>query len=122
MGSIREGADAVEPKAAPAAPALPAVPGTPVVGEHMDAGDGSSLPALDGVKQPPSPSQRAATTLPATPKGDEVMDVDATAPGERLTKKQKLEQTQDAVLELTNLVKVILDGLSGLHETLTQNT
>ena len=59
---------------------------------------------------------------PATPKGDEVMDVDATAPGERLTKKQKLEQTQDAVLELTNLVKVILDGLSGLHETLTQNT
>ena len=50
------------------------------------------------------------------------MDVDATAPAERLTKKQKLEQTQDAVLELTNLVRVILDGLSGLHETLTQNT
>ena len=138
MGSVREGADAVEPKAAPAAPALAAVPGTPaapalaavpgtpVVGDHVDAGNGTSLPALDGVRQPPSPSQQAATTPPATPKGDgvgdEVMDVDATAPAERLTKKQKLEQTQDAVLELTNLVRVILDGLSGLHETLTQNT
>ena len=50
------------------------------------------------------------------------MDVDAPGPSERVTKKQKLEQTQEAVLELTNLVKVILDGLSGLHQTVTENT
>ena len=82
MGSVRESADAVEPKASPAAPAgaavpgtpaapaLAAVPGTPGVGDHVDAG--TSFPALDGVKQPPSPSQQAATTPPATPKGTEM--------------------------------------------------
>ena len=137
MGSVRESADAVEPKAAPAvpavpavaavpgtpsAPALPAAPGTPRAGDRVDVG--TSFPAPDGVKQPQSPSQQAATTPPATPKGDgdEVLDVDAPGPSERVTKRQKLEQTQDALLELTNLVKVILEGLSGLHQALTLNT
>ena len=139
MGSVRETAEVVEPKAsARAAPAVPNVPGTPAVAEPLDArgntpspprgnaGDGSSLPALDGDKQPPSPSQVAATTPPATPRGDgvgdAVLDVDAIAPEERLSKKQKLEQTQDAVLELTQLVKVVLDGMSGLHDTVSQST
>ena len=139
MGSVREAAEVVEPKAsAPAAPAVPDVPGTPAVAEQLDArgntpspprgnaGGGSGLPVLDGEKQPPSPSQVAATSPAATPRGDAVgdavVDVDANAPEERLSKKQKLEQTQDAVLELTQLVKVVLDGMSGLHDTVSQST
>ena len=131
MGSVRESADAVEPKAAPAAPAgaavpgtptLAAVPGTPGVGDHVDAE--TSLPALDGIQQAASPSQQAATTPPATPKGDgdEVMEVGVPGPSERVSKKQKLEQTQEAVVQLTSLVKTTMEGLSSLHETLTLNT
>ena len=132
MGSVKEGA-AVEPLAAePKAAAAPATlegvatrgstPSPPRAG----TGEASALPALDGDKQPPSPSQVAATTPPVTPKGDaigdSVLDVDAIAPEERLSKKQKLEQTPAAVLELTNLVKVMLDGMSGLHDTVSQST
>ena len=106
MGSVREGAvvepaEVAEPKAgAPAAPAVPDAPATPAVAEQMDArgrtpspprgtgGEGSALPVLDGVKPPNSPSQVAATSPPATPRGEAVLDVDAHAPDERLSKKQ----------------------------------
>ena len=42
MGSVRESADAFEPKAAPAAPAVAAVPGTPAA---------PALPAVPGTLQ-----------------------------------------------------------------------
>ena len=62
-----------------------------------------------------------ATSPPATPRGEAVLDANANAPDERLSKKQKLEETQDAVFELTQLVKLVLDGMSGMHHTLSQS-
>ena len=136
MGSV----DAVEPKAMPAAPAgvavpgtptlaavpgtpaAPAAPGTPRAGDRVDVG--TALPSLDGIQQAGSPSQQAATTPPATPKGDgdEVLEVGVPGPSERVSKKQKLEQTQEAVVQLTSLMKTTMEGLQSLHETLTLNT
>ena len=103
MGSVRESSDEMAaPKAAPAmpegvavpgTPALPAAPGTPMphvgpgtpgIGDHVDTGK--------------SPSQQAATTPPASPKGvgDEVVEVPEAS--ERVSKKQRIEQTQEAVV------------------------
>ena len=136
MGSV----DAVEPKAMPAGPAgvavpgtpslaavpstpaAPAAPGTPRAGDRVDVG--TALPSLDGIQQVGSPSQQAATSLPASPKGDgdEIPEVGVPGPSERVSKKQKIEQTQEAVVQLTSLMKTTLEGLQSLHETLKLNT
>ena len=72
---------------------------------------------MDGVNAPNSPSQVAATTPPGTPVGEGGPNMDA-APEERVSKKQR---TQDTVYELTQLVKTVLDGLAGMNDTLAQS-
>ena len=41
---------------------------------------------------------------------------------ERVSKKQRIEQTQEAVVQLTSLVKTTLEGLQSLQATVTANT
>ena len=41
---------------------------------------------------------------------------------ERVSKKQRIEQTQEAVTQLTGLMKTTLEGLQALHDTLKMNT
>ena len=94
--------------AVPGTPMPPAGPGTPGIGDPVDTGK--------------SPSQQAATSPPASPKGegDEVVEVPEAS--ERVSKKQRIEQTQEAVVQLTGLMKTTLEGLQALHETLKLNT
>ena len=127
MGSVRESQESMAaPKAAPAMPEGVAVPGTPTLG----AVPGTPMPHVgpgtpgigDQVDTGKSPSQQAATSPPASPKevGDEVVEVPE-AP-ERVSKKQRIEQTQEAVVQLTGLMKTTLEGLQALHDTLKLNT
>ena len=102
-------------------PAAPAVPGTPGIGDHVGAG--TSLPAIDGIQQAASPSQQAATTPPVTPKGMERKSLRLVYPvlqNERV--KNKSLQTQEAVVQLTSLVRRTMEGLQSLHERLTAST
>ena len=66
-----------------------------------------------------SPSQQAATTPPASPK-DETLDATALPEplGERKSKKQRLEETQETVAQLAGLVQSTLEGMKSLHDTL----
>ena len=50
------------------------------------------------------------------------MEVGVPVPAERVSKKQKIEQTQEAVVQLTSLMKTTMEGLKSLHEILTVNT
>ena len=83
-------------------------PGTPGIGDHVDTGK--------------SPSQQAATTPPASPKGVGDEAVEAPEAPERVSKKQRIEQTQEAVAQLAGLMKTTLEGMQALHGTLKMNT
>ena len=126
MGSVREGSDEMAaPKAAPAmpeggvpgTPALPAAPGTPM--PHVGPGTPGMADHVDPGK---SPSQQAATTPPASPKGVGDEAVEAAEAPERVSKKQRIEQTQEAVAQLAGLMKTTLEGMQALHDTLKMNT
>ena len=41
---------------------------------------------------------------------------------ERVSKKQRIEQTQEAVAQLAGLMKTTLEGMQALHDTLKMNT
>ena len=88
--------------------AHPMGPGTRGLGDHGDTGK--------------SPSQQAATTPPASPKVDDVMEAAVPESSERVSKKQRIEQTQEAVVQLTSLVQTTMEGLQSLHSLLTANT
>ena len=135
MGSVREGSDAMAdavatPKAATPVLNAEAVPGGGLPSADLLPAPGNPLPNM-GPGTPmgtveamgASPSQQAATSPPASPKDEALEALDATALpeplGERKSKKQRLEETQETVAQLAGLVQSTLTGLKDLHETVT---
>ena len=125
MGSVRESSDAMAAsKAAPAVAEGVAVPGTPL----LPAAPGTPMPAM-GPGTPglgelgdtgKSPLQQAATSPPASPK-DDTLDAAVPEPLERMSKKQRIEQTQEALGQLTSLVQTTMEVLQSIHSLITAN-
>ena len=133
MGSVRESSDAMAdavatPKAAAPVLNTEAVPGNGLPSAELLPAPGNPLPNM-GPGTPlgtveamgGSPSQQAATSPPASPK-DEALDATALplpdSMGERKSKKQRLEETQETVAQLAGLVQSTLTGMKDLHDTL----
>ena len=133
MGSVRESSDAMAdavatPKAAAPVLNAEAVPGDGLPSAELLPAPGNPLPNM-GPGTPlgtveamgASPSQQAATSPPASPK-DEALDATALplpdSMGERKSKKQRLEETQETVAQLAGLVQSTLTGMKDFHETL----
>ena len=134
MGSVRENSDAMAdavatPKAATPVLNADAVPGGGLPSADLLPAPGNPLPNM-GPGTPmgtveamgASPSQQAATSPPASPKDEALEALDATALpeplGERKSKKQRLEETQETVAQLAGLVQSTLTGMKDLYETL----
>ena len=127
MGSVRESSDAMAaPKAAP--PVMEGVPGVAVPSSPLLPAPGTPMPNMGpgtpGIAEArgPSPSQQAATTPPGSPK-EETLDVAAEPEPlvERKSKKQRIEQNEEALSRLMVMVQTTLEGLQTTQSVVSAN-